>query len=289
MADARLRKLVVQHAQTSRLLGVDFVPAYSKRARTPAEASPPPTVETSPAAPEAPARKPAPQATPARPPAAPEPARVELKPREHRDAREVQKRLDELRARYEADAPHQHFVTAHTRIVFGEGDPCARLVFVGEAPGEEEDRLGRPFVGRSGQLLEKMIVAMGLSRERVYICNVLKTRPPNNATPTGREIELCEPYLREQLAIIAPDVIVTLGLPASRAILKSDESMTKMRGRWRTYALTEERSVAVMPTYHPAYVLRNYTDETRRVVWSDLQQVMERLGLAAVQPGQAGS
>lgn len=202
---------------------------------------------------------------------------VEAKPPRSRDRAEQQARLDELRARYEKDAPHKQFVTAHTKIVFGEGDPAARLVFIGEAPGEEEDRTGRPFVGRSGELLTKMIGGMGLKREDVYICNILKTRPPNNATPTGREIEICEPYLREQVSIIAPRVVVTLGLPASRAILKSDESMTKMRGRWRTYTLIDGGTVDVMPTFHPAYVLRNYTEETRRTVWGDLQMVMKKL------------
>jgi DNA polymerase len=187
--------------------------------------------------------------------------------------------LAALRERYEREAPHQHFVTAHTRIVFGEGDPRARLCFVGEAPGEEEDRTGRPFVGRAGQLLSKMIAAMGLSREQVYICNVLKTRPPNNATPTAREIELCEPYLHEQLAIVAPQVIVALGLPASRALLHTDESMARLRGRWHTLLLPNQVAVPVMPTYHPAYLLRAYTDENRGKVWSDLLMVIDRLGM----------
>lgn len=210
----------------------------------------------------------------------------------------AQRMLDALRERYEADAPHQHFVTDHHSIVFGEGDPCARLVFIGEAPGADEDRTGRPFVGKAGQLLEKMIVAMGLSREQVYICNVLKTRPPGNATPTSREAELCRPYLIDQVRIIKPEVIVTLGLPASRTILRSEESMGRLRGKF-TPALfdgsegvlrgsVEEAlgpghasvEVPVMPTYHPAYLLRDYTPENRAKVWSDLQQVMVRLGLA---------
>ncbi len=186
-----------------------------------------------------------------------------------------------LRAKYEADAPHSKFVTAHSQIVWGDGSLTSRLVFVGEAPGAEEDKQGIPFVGRSGQLLEKMIRAMGLSRETVYICNVLKTRPPDNATPTSNEIALCEPYLREQVAILAPEAIVTLGLPASRALLHTDESMTKMRGRWRTYALPDGRLVPLMPTFHPAYLLRNYTVEARAQVWSDLKQVMDKLGLVS--------
>lgn len=187
--------------------------------------------------------------------------------------------LADLRARYEADAPHKHFVTHFTNIVFGEGDPRAKLCFVGEAPGEEEDKTGRPFVGRAGQLLEKMIVAMGLSRESVYICNVLKTRPPNNATPTPQEAALCEPYLQEQLAIVSPMVIVTLGLPATKLVLKTDDTMAKLRGQFRDIALQSGKVVPVMPTYHPAFLLRSYTPENRAKVWSDLQQVMKLIGL----------
>lgn len=301
VTDERIVRLVKQHAETARLLGVDFVPAYRAAAESPPahQSARAPQVELKPVAPPPEAPKPAAQA-PA--PPVPAPPTVLIAPRnappkpaassshapptpQARDVTkkpdEVASRLADLCARYEREAPHQHFVTAHTKIVFGDGDPCARLVFVGEAPGEEEDRQGRPFVGRSGELLNKMIVAMGLSRQQVYICNVLKTRPPDNATPTGREIELCEPYLREQLAIIAPEVIVTLGLPAARALLKTQESMTKMRGTWRSYKLPDGQAVPLMPTFHPAYLLRNYTPETRKLVWSDLQQVMDRLGLAA--------
>lgn len=270
MNDPVLSRLVRQHATTSSLLGVDFVPAYRRGGPSNAEA---------------PAATVPPPAAPPQPAKAAASIEVKVAPAPAKDAAAAQRMLDALLARYESEAPHRQFVTAHTRIVFGEGDPTARLVFIGEAPGEEEDRTGRPFVGRSGQLLDKMIQGMGLSRERVYICNILKTRPPNNATPTGREIEICEPYLREQVGIIRPEVIVTLGLPASRAILKSEESMSRMRGRWRSYALPSGESVAVMPTFHPAYVLRNYTDETRGQVWSDLKQVMERLSLTPAPRG----
>ena len=170
--------------------------------------------------------------------------------------------------------------------MFGEGDPCARLMFVGEAPGAEEDRTGRPFVGRSGELLGKMIGAMGLSREKVYIANVLKTRPPDNATPTSDEIRLCAPYLFKQIAIIQPEVIVCLGLPASRALLQTMDSMSRMRGRWASFRPPPpaQEPIPVMPTYHPAFLLRSYTEENRAKVWSDLRQVMDRLGLA--KPGQ---
>jgi DNA polymerase len=207
---------------------------------------------------------------------------LEMKPAS-RSRADVQAALDALRARYESDAPHKNFVTAHTKIVFGEGDPCARLMFVGEAPGAEEDRQGRPFVGRSGQLLEKMIAAMGLKREQVYIGNVLKTRPPDNATPTNDEIRLCAPYLYKQIAIIQPEAIVCLGLPAARALLDSMESMSRLRGRWASFRppAPAESDIPVMPTYHPAFLLRSYTEENRAKVWSDLKMVMDRLGLAS--------
>lgn len=311
MDDARFARLVRQHAETSRLMGVDFVPAFARGAaatlapdampQTPAElpqaegqiaeVSRPPALEA-PGAP-TPVRVPPMPAARATPAPSQVQAHIEIKPvamhSRPNDPAKTQEALDELKARYEREAPHKQFVTAHTRIVFGEGDPCARLVFVGEAPGEEEDRTGRPFVGRSGDLLTKMIVGMGLSRERVYICNVMKTRPPDNATPTATEIALCEPYLREQLGIIAPEVIVTLGLPAARALLHTQESMTKMRGRWRTYELSPGRVVPLMPTFHPAYLLRNYTEETRGQVWSDLCDVIEKLGMprpARAKPGK---
>lgn len=200
---------------------------------------------------------------------------------------EAQRRLDELRERYERDAPHQHFVTDHHSIVWGEGDPKARLMFVGEAPGAEEDKVGRPFVGRAGQLLDKMIVALGLKRHEVYIANVLKTRPPNNATPTFEEAAACAPYLFEQIAIIDPTCIVALGLPASRTLLNTSASMASLRGNWWTYQPPEElvakgaRAIEVMPTYHPAFLLRSYTKENRAKVWADLQKAGERVGSSA--------
>ena len=258
MDAAHARRLVVQHAETSRLLGVDFVPSFRAGGEGVAVAPAAAVVEMKPAAVEAGPARAAPAA---------------------RDRGAAQRALDELRARYEADAPHKSFVTAFTNIVFGEGDPCARLMFIGEAPGEEEDKTGRPFVGRAGQLLNKMIAAMGLKREDVYIANVLKTRPPNNATPTSEEAALCAPYLFEQVAIIAPEAIVSLGLPATRTLLNTTDSMGRLRSRWASFTDPTGRAVPVMPTYHPAYLLRNYTPEERRKVWSDLMMVMERLGL----------
>lgn len=164
------------------------------------------------------------------------------------------------------------------KTVFGEGDPNAAVCFIGEGPGGNEDATGRPFVGRAGELLNKMIGAMGLRREDVYIANIVKCRaftpgpPPKDRAPAPDEVAACTPYLERQLEIIRPRVIVTLGLPASRHMLNSNESMGRLRGRWHAW-----RGVKVMPTYHPAYVLRNYTDQTRAAVWSDLQMVMAEL------------
>jgi uracil-DNA glycosylase family 4 len=194
---------------------------------------------------------------------------------------EAQRKLDELRARYEREAPHAPFITSFTNIVFGEGDPRARLMFVGEAPGEQEDLTGRPFVGRAGDLLQKMITAMGLTREGVYIANVLKVRPPNNATPTPEEAQASAPFLFEQIDIVRPEAIVTLGLPASRLLLETTASMASLRGLWATFTTPSGHAVPVMPTYHPAFLLRAYTTENRAKVWSDLQKVVERLGLKA--------
>ena len=199
-----------------------------------------------------------------------------------------------MRQAYLRLAPHRAFNTTHDNLVFGEGDPCAQLMFVGEAPGEQEDKTGRPFVGRAGQLLERMIVAMGLSRESVYICNVLKVRPPNNATPTPAEAAASAPFLLDQIRIVQPRAIVTLGLPATRLLLDTDAPMRAMRGQFASFpppgfggptsvfagAVWTGEPIPVMPTYHPAYLLRSYTDDNRRKVWSDLKQVMDLLASA---------
>jgi DNA polymerase len=163
-----------------------------------------------------------------------------------------------------------------THTVFGEGDPDAAIFFIGEGPGENEDLTGRPFVGRAGELLTKMIGGMGLKREQVYIGNIVKCRPPGNRVPMPDEVETCTPYLVRQLEIIRPKVIVTLGLPAARYMLgESKLGMGKIRGRWHSW-----RGIKLMPTYHPSYVLRTYTEQVRGMVWSDLKQVMSEVGLA---------
>jgi DNA polymerase len=169
-----------------------------------------------------------------------------------------------------------------TQTVFGQGSPDARVVFVGEAPGFEEDRQGLAFVGRAGELLTKMIVAMQLSRDEVFICNVVKCRPPNNRDPAAEEVLACSPYLREQLDTISPEVIVALGAPAAKTLLGSAQGIGQLRGRFHNYFLSGTpgvgTSVPLMPTYHPAYLLRTPSD--KRKTWADLQMVMELLGLA---------
>lgn len=155
-------------------------------------------------------------------------------------------------------------------IVFGCGNENARVVFVGEAPGREEDKQGIPFVGEAGRLLDRMLFAMGLSREDVYICNVQKCRPPGDRDPQPDEIMACEPFLARQLSAIRPRVIVTLGRFAAQVLLKDQEAISLLRGQWREY-----EGIPLMPTYHPAYLLRN--PATKREVWEDLKLVMSRL------------
>ena len=157
-----------------------------------------------------------------------------------------------------------------TNPVPGEGDPKARVVFVGEGPGYHEDQQGRPFVGRAGQLLEKMILAMGFQREDVFICNVVKCRPPENRDPLPDEIEQCEPYLKRQLEIIQPKVIVGLGRHAVQTLLKTKTTIGRLRGNWHAY-----HTIPFMPTFHPAYLLRN--PKEKRSCWEDLQKVMAQL------------
>lgn len=170
---------------------------------------------------------------------------------------------------------------SRTNTVFGEGDPEARIFFIGEGPGENEDLQGRPFVGKAGQLLDKMIAGMGLERRQVYIANIVKCRPPKNRAPVPDETAACTPFLERQLEIVRPEVIVTLGLPASQYMLKTKTPMGRLRGQWHTW-----RGIRLMPTFHPAYILRVYTPEVRGAVWSDLQQVMNVLGLKAPSKGR---
>lgn len=179
--------------------------------------------------------------------------------------------------------------------VYGEGDPLARLMVVGEGPGETEDLQGRPFVGRAGQLLDKMLGAIGLEREDVYICNTVKCRPTlpgprgvRNRAPEPLEMANCRPFLDEQIDIVTPDVLLALGAPAAKSFLGSDFQITKMRGRW----YVGPGGIALMVTFHPAYVLRQTGGEieaVKRLVWSDLKAVRSKLDeLASARAQGAG-
>lgn len=164
-----------------------------------------------------------------------------------------------------------------TRLVFGEGEPKARLVFVGEGPGRDEDLAGRPFVGEAGKLLTDIIEkGMGLKREEVYICNVVKCHPPGNRDPEGDEMETCLPFLKEQIRLIQPEVICTLGRIAAGALLGRAFKVTMERGVWQSYM-----GIPLMPTFHPAYIIRNpqRERELKGMVWKDIQEIMKRMGL----------
>lgn len=158
------------------------------------------------------------------------------------------------------------------QTVFSRGTGASGLCFVGEGPGADEDEQGYPFVGAAGQLLDRMITAMGFTREEVYVCNIVKCRPPNNRKPNEEEMHLCRPFVERQLALLKPQVIVALGATAVAGLLGETRGITKIRGTFRLY----EGRIAVMPTFHPAYLLRN--PAAKREVWSDLQQVVEHLG-----------
>ncbi len=174
-----------------------------------------------------------------------------------------------------------------TNTVFGQGHPAARLVFVGEAPGADEDQQGLAFVGRAGQLLTKMIEAMGLTRDEVFICNILKCRPPNNRNPAPDEIAACWPNLDAQLRIIQPEVIVALGKPASQTLLRTSESIGRLRGQWHDYYISGSAMAGaptpLMPTYHPAYLLRSPGEKGK--AWSDLKMVLGKLSLPVPRTG----
>src|SRR6202022_164930 len=169
-----------------------------------------------------------------------------------------------------AGCPRRKLAGTRTNIVFGQGNSKADLMFVGEAPGRDEDEQGLAFVGRAGQLLTKIIEAMGMKREDVWIGNVLKCRPPNNRNPEPDEVATCRPFLHEQIRLISPKVIVTLGTFAAQALLETDEPIGRMRGRWRS-----AQGTRVMPTFHPAFLLRS--PERKKDVWEDMKLVRDYL------------
>lgn len=179
--------------------------------------------------------------------------------------------LEAIRRRL-GDCQRCRLSNGRTHIVFGQGNPNAQLVFVGEGPGADEDRQGLAFVGAAGRLLTKIIAAMNLTREEVYICNVIKCRPPGNRNPQPDEIQACRPFLERQLTAIAPKVICTLGTFAAQTLLDTAAPISRLRGRFHDY-----NGIHLMPTYHPAFLLRN--PDQKRAVWEDVQKIMGQLNL----------
>jgi uracil-DNA glycosylase family 4 len=197
------------------------------------------------------------------------PGEVEAPSREEETREDKIPTLEEIRAEM-GKCRRCKLYPGASKLVFGDGNPDADLMFIGEAPGAEEDLQGLPFVGAAGQLLNKLLSKLGLRREEVYITNVVKSRPPGNRDPLPEEIEACLPFLEEQIKAIRPRVIVTLGRIAAHALLKTREPMTRLRGKWQKYG-----SIRVMPTFHPSYLLR--FPKERHKTWADMQQVMEYL------------
>lgn len=187
----------------------------------------------------------------------------------------------DLRARALACVKCSHLASSRKNVVFGVGNIDSPLMFVGEAPGADEDAQGEPFVGKAGELLTKIIQTMGLKRESVYIANILKCRPDTpgqssgNRKPTPQEMETCIPFLHEQIDLIKPKVLIALGATAVEGLLGKTMGITKLRGNWQTY-----RNIPLMPTYHPAYLLRNQALSEKRRVWEDMLAVMEKLEMA---------
>ena len=192
-------------------------------------------------------------------------------------------RLAEIESRHAATCQLCAGSGARGKLVFGEGAPDAEIMFVGEVPGEPEERVGRPFMGPAGEKLDEMIRAMGLTRADVYIASVLKSRLPGDRAPTPEDIAACGPYLLEQVLTVQPRVLVTMGGPATKWICGVDAGISRIRGTWQSWtppAGASCPSIPVMPTYHPSYVLRTYTRQVRAEVWSDLRAVLARIDRA---------
>lgn len=230
-------------------------------------------VNDSPAAPPAPVRAPAAPRAPAPAAAGPGPMAAAQAPDQAvmaaREAAHTAASLDELRAMLEAFEGCPLKRTA-TRLVFADGNPAAKVMFVGEAPGRDEDVQGLPFVGRSGRLLDLMLGAIGLDRTKAYIANVIPWRPPGNRTPTPQETAICLPFIRRQVELANPDVLVCLGGPSAQALLSTTEGITKLRGRFMSYD-TGSRTIKAIATFHPAYLLR--TPLGKRLAWRDMLAV----------------
>jgi uracil-DNA glycosylase len=238
-------------------------------APVPAGANPPPPAytEPSPARPAGAALPPA-HAMPAEPASSPDAAIASA-----REAARTAPSLEALRSLLENFDGCALKSTA-TRLVFADGNPRARIMFVGEAPGREEDIEGLPFVGRSGKLLDRMIAAIGLDRSKAYIANVIPWRPPGNRTPTPQETQTCLPFIQRQIQLVDPDILVTLGNPSTQTLLGTREGIMKTRGRWFDYD-TGTRTIRAMATFHPAYLLRS--PSYKRMAWQDLRAIAKAL------------
>lgn len=294
MSDAyrQLLDSTIEHLQSLKSQGVRFVsvspetlamlneaPRVAARKAavpTPARVASSPIAQPAPVTPKPVLPKPAPAAVQATPAATgPVVGAAPLSPEAKAAA------FAELRERALACVKCPHLVAARKHVVFGVGNINAELMFVGEAPGADEDEQGEPFVGKAGQLLTKIIQTMGLSRDSVYIANILKCRPDTpgqnagNRKPTAEEMQTCIPYLQEQIDLIRPKLLVALGATAVEGLLGKTVGITKLRGNWQTY-----RGIPLMPTYHPAYLLRNQALSEKRRVWEDMLQVMEKLGMS---------
>lgn len=275
----QLLEAVIGHLESAKAAGQQFI-ALPPETLQSLNAAPKPAAVRVPAS--GPARSPQPAApvVPVAPtlPTPPAPARVVAEVRVA--SPEKTQAIAELRERAMQCVKCPNLAATRTNVVFGVGNIDAELMFVGEAPGADEDAAGEPFVGAAGQLLTKMIAAMGLSREQVYIANILKCRPDmpggssGNRKPKPEEMQTCIPYLHAQIDLIQPKVLVGLGGTAIEGLL-GKSGITKLRGQWHTY-----RGIPLMPTYHPAYLLRNQSNAEKRKVWEDLMAVMETLGLA---------
>lgn len=299
----RLLDATIQHLENLKSHGVRFVPVAGAtlaqlkqpsapvrprvaESTVPRAAAPPVNRPAASAAPARPAFPQAPVSAPANRPAIPRPsAPAAIVEEPARSPEEKAAAMADLRQRVLACAKCPNLVAARNNIVFGVGDIHSDLMFVGEAPGADEDRLGEPFVGAAGQLLTKIITAMARTRQNVYIANILKCRPDNpgqgssNRKPSPKEMQTCVPFLQEQIAIIRPKVIVALGATAMEGLMGATAGITRLRGRWHAY-----RGIPLMPTYHPAYLLYRESGSPeqclaeKRKVWEDMLHVLEKLG-----------
>ncbi|MGD0641843.1 MAG: uracil-DNA glycosylase [Roseiarcus sp.] len=241
-------------------LALDETPhdRFAESAAPPARHAPSPLAAPAPRAAEPPKPSPALTATP------------DEAQRSARESAAAAQTLDELRAALQRFQGCGLKATA-TQLVFADGAPDARIMLVGEAPGADEDRIGRPFVGRAGQLLDRMLASIGLDRTKVYIANVVPWRPPGNRTPTPQETAICLPFVRRQIALVAPRLIVCLGGSATQTLLGVKEGITRTRGVWREYAGDEGAPIPTLPMFHPAYLLRQ--PAAKRQAWADLRKL----------------